>query len=790
MRGREQELRFLLSAWDSTRHGTGKSVVIVGDAGIGKSRLVTEFRRRLPRDKRQDIILQCDRGLINQPLHPFVDFLETKIGRHSLQGLGGPSLQDALRNLDIDVETAIASVISDFAREKSRSTSGNIRVTDISGRALRNKIIEAAISILNSGAASTPKAIIVEDIHWADTMTLELLDRLNDRARGQPLLIVQTSRTPVSDTLSEVLTLTGLSSTAMTDLVTSVWGGTPPSGLSSFVLQQCDGMPLYADELVLFLKTRHTSTQTPAGWRKLLNQGGVSSLNDLLAAKLAEAGPARRTAQLASVIGREFSRNLLRHLADGREGRSLEEDLAVLVAHGVIEQKIASADTYQFHHVLMHDAAYNSLLRSDRRQIHERIARLLIEEDFPSLPVAVVAWQCAEAGRHGDAARFALKAAEASVLCSAMREANQSLDLCAQELAATPRQLDRAELVLDLLQLRGVVLTALEGEGSQQARRIYSHAMSLVKGIPPASREKRFPLYWGWWFTAPNIRTQQSRAQILLEDMNAADDTETRLQSYHCAWATSFDAAKHSFCLDCVAKGLELYNPERAIRNRAFYGGHDAKVCGLGESALSYLLTNRIEASEDAIKQCLEWARSTEHVGSVVHGYYYAIVLRRCQNRYDDVHKLGEQMLSLAQKNDLIASQARANMFCGWAEAMSSSPERGARRFHDGLVLQQQTGTDDNVSMHSDMHSQILERLGRGVEASDMIDNAIALGRKSGQWFWLAELYRRRAELGQAVGRSKTGIRNDLRRAIQTAENQGADWLAQRAALDLQLRFG
>lgn len=791
MRGRQRELGTLLNAWDSARGGTGASIAVVGDAGIGKSRLVTEFRRGLVDGGHEEIVLHCDRGLTSQPLHPCMSLLENSVGKQALQSLDGPSLRGALLDLGLDVSVPVAAVIADFAREKkTRSTSGNIRVGDLSGRALRARIIDAVVTLLGSSTDGRPRLIVVEDVHWADSMTLELLERLSEAARSLPLLVVQTSRTVVSTAPAQRLALSGLDAAAMTDLVTSAWGGPPPAGLSAFVLQQCDGMPLYADELVLFLKSRHASAQTPAGWYGLLAEGGVTSLNDLLAAKLAEAGPARRTAQLASVIGREFGMDLLRHLADDRTGAGLERDLAVLVLQGVVEPRMAPAETYQFHHVLMHEAAYGSLLRSDRRQLHERIARLLIEEDVSSLPAAVVAWQCAEAGRHGDAARFALKAAEESILCSAMHEASRSLDLCAQELAAMPRQADRAELMLDLLQLRGVVSTALAGEGSQQARRIYSHAMSLVKGNPATHREKRFPLYWGWWFTAPNILTQQSRAQVLVEDMKAADDPETRLQSYHCAWATSFDTGQHAFCLDCVRMGLELYESERATRNRAFFGGHDAKVCGLGESALSNLLTYRIEASEAAIGQCLDWAQSTEHVGSMVHAYYYAIVLRRCQGRHDDVFGLGEQMLALAGQNDLIASRARASMFCGWAEAMSSSPERGAARFHEGLALQQQTGTDDNLSMHSDMHAQILERLGRPDEALALIENAIVAARKSGQRFWLAELYRRRAELGGALGRSATSARNDLRRAVQTAESQGAAWLAGRAGRDLQSRFG
>ncbi len=786
MRGRDQELARLVSEWDGACGGNGKSIVIVGDAGIGKSRLVAELRRLLLRDGNDDIVLQCNRGLTSQPLHPFVGFLETKIGRPALQSCDGDLLRDALRDVGLEVAVGIATVISDFAGEKSRLTSGNIRVADISGQAFRKQVIDAAIQTLCCSGLARPKLIVVEDVHWADSMTLELLDRLEDHVRELPVLVIQTSRAPVSSAATEKLSLTGLNSSAMNDLVASIWGDAPPSGLSAFILQHCDGMPLYAEELVHFFRTRNASAQTPAGWTKLLIEGGVSSLNDLLAAKLAEVGQARRAAQLASVVGREFNIVLLRHLLNGINGQTLETDLASLIAYGVIELKASPADTYQFRHVLLHEAAYGSLLRSDRREIHKRIARLLIQEEVPGPPAAVAAWHCAEAGLHGDAARFALKAAEACVLRSAMHEADQSLDLSAQEIAAMSRQPARAELLLDLLQLQGVVSTALQGEGSQQARRIYSRAMSLMKRHPSANREERFPLYWGWWFTAPNILTQQSRARVLVEDMKVAEDPETRLQSYHCAWATSFHAAEHRFCLDCVLKGIELYDPERAIRNRAFFGGHDAKVCGLGESALSYLLRGEVQSSETAINHCLEWAALTDHVGSMVHALYYAIVLRRCQSRYEDVYRLGEQMLLLAEQNGLVASQARANMYCGWAELMSASPERGAKRFQQGLVLQQQIGTDDNLSIHSDMHSEILERIGRPAESMALIDNAIALGRKSGQWFWLAELYRRRAGLRQALGEKPARVKSDLLRAVQTAQAQGAEWLAGRAKRDLQ----
>ncbi|HEV7318499.1 MAG TPA: AAA family ATPase [Ensifer sp.] len=787
MGGREKELARLTSEWHAACEGNGKSVAVIGEAGIGKSRLVAELRRSLQRENDADILLQCDMRMTGEPMQPLIGFLEAKVGRDTLQDGNASRLQEALRNVGFAVDESTARSISAFTGGFSRRRAGNIQVADLSGEAFRKDVIRAAAHILCADA--TAKLIVVEDVHWADSMTLALIEHLHTHARHLPILVIQTSRGPVAPATAERLTLAGLETSAMKSLVASVWGATPPAGLVAFILQHCDGLPLYAKELALLLRGRDTATPTAAAWTKLLVEEGVSSLNDLLAAKLAKVGSARHVAQLASVIGKEFSVGLLKRLLDGAGAPSLEADLAALVSHGVIEHGTAE-DAYQFRHVLQHEATYGSLLRSDRRRIHKRIAQLLSKEEVPSLPPAVAAWQCAEAGLHREAAQFAMKAAEACVLRSAMQEARQSLDLCAREIAAMPRKADRRDLLLDLLQLQGVVATALEGEGSQLARRTYARAISLLKRNESANREERLPLYWGWWFTAPNISLQQSRARVLVDDMQGANDPEARLQAYHCGWATSFHAGHHGFCLDCVSKGLELYDAERASRNRAFYGGHDAKVCGLGESALSYLLTDAHEPSETAIRQCLDWADRTEHVGSMVHALYYGIVLRRCQQRYEDVHTLGERMLALARDNDLVASQARANMYCGWAEAMASSPERGARRFEEGLRLQQQTGTDDNLSIHSDMHSEILERLGRPAEAVAPIENAIALGRKSGQWYWLAELYRRRAHLTLMLGDAPMRARRDLRYAVQSAETQGAEWLAKRARRDLRHDFG
>ncbi|MBX4940542.1 ATP-binding protein [Rhizobium binae] len=786
IRGREKELAALSGAWHSALEGKGSLIAIVGEAGIGKSRLVGEFAERLRQTAHETVVFQCGRRLESQPLHPFVSFLERLVEPSVLRDGNARAFMQALQASGREVDAAVVETILAFTADRSAATSRNIRISDLSGRAFRRKVIEAAADILASKAPGIPTLLIFEDVHWADDMTLELIDRLGALAAGLPILVLQTSRIRRSLAVATEIELSGLTAAAVRDLVASIWREHPPPGLSDFVLDQCDGMPLYAEELTNFLRERQPLGKSLSAWKELLREGGVSSLNDLLSARLAATGSARRAAQFASVIGREFGISLLAYLLEGVSRETVDADIDRLLSQGIIERSSVTRGAFQFRHVLAQEAAYGSLLKSDRRRIHRRIADRLIAETKPSLPAAIAAWQCAEAGLHDAAARFALAAAEASVLRFAMREANVSLELCEREVdSLSRRHPDRTELALSLFELRGVVAAALEGEGSQSARRVYARAMQLLKKQPPALRMKHFPVYWGWWFTAPNILTQQSRARVVVGDMQAVEDRETRLQSYHCGWATSFHAGEHAFCLDCVAKGLDLYEADSAVRNRAFFGGHDAKVCGLGESALSYLLLNETGASEDAIRECLEWGTATDHAGSMVHALYYAMVLARCQSRYADVHALGEQMLSLAERHGLAASQARANMYCGWAELMTSPAGRGAARFEAGLLLQQQLGTDDNLSMHSDMHAQVLQRLGKPAEALAIVQNAISVGRGSGQWFWLAELYRRSAKLRRHLNDRPSSIRRDLTKAVQIAEGQKAAWLAERAKRSL-----
>lgn len=777
--GRDQELARLMQVWRSARQGDGRSVAIVGDAGIGKSRLVSELHRAVTAGDGDVIRMQCDSRLGSRPLHPVLNCLEAEIEQ------AGRAPADRPRKARFEISQRGAQILSDFASEKPKDNSTNIRVDDISGQSVRQEVIGAAVEVVCSGAARQATMIILEDMHWADSMTVEFVELLIATGRDLPLLVVQTSRRAVAgaEMLSFQLDLSPLSDVAATQIVDAIWSDGAPAGLAEFVQQKSDGIPLFVEELTLLLKRNSSSVSNAAGWTRLLQEQGVSTLNDLLAARLADVGRARRVAQIASVVGRDFNSAVLGRLM-GVDKEAVDRPVESLIMAGLVEKKPDDDGEYRFRHALIHEAAYGTLLRSDSRRIHRQIGRLLVEDETLDAPADLVAWQCAKGGLHYDAARSALQACESRVVKSAMREASQLLDLASEQIALLPQNAQRRELHLDFLELQGVVSAALTGEGSQETRDVFAKAMALIKRKGAADHESRFPLYWGWWFTAPNITVQHLRAEILVKDMEGARDPEVRLQALHCAWAAGFHAAKHEFCLACIAEGLKLYDADRAVRNRALYGGHDAKVCGLGESSLANLLIGDAKASETAIQECLTWATATEHVGSILHSIYYAMELRRSQAEYGEVLQLSERMSRLARDHELPSSQARADIYSGWAIAMTNSLDHGSKRFQAGLDLQQKVGTDENLLIHLDMQSEIQAKSGRHELAVESVDRAIDASRKSGEKFWLAELFRRRAEVRIAQG-EEGPARADLRRGIQIAETQRATWLADRSRATL-----
>jgi predicted ATPase len=233
-----------------------------------------------------------------------------------------------------------------------------------------------------------------------------------------------------------------------------------------------------------------------------------------------------------------------------------------------------------------------------------------------------------------------------------------------------------------------------------------------------------------------------------------------------------------------VREGLDLYDAERAPISRARYGGHDARVCALGEQALSLWFTGRRDAAEDSIRATMSWAEETQHVGSRLHALNYLVELRRYQNDYRKVLDLSDEMARMAAKHRFPGLQAKSHLYRGWALALTGSIVAGLAELEQGLAQHSETGTEEILSTYLDMRAEALAAAERFDSAMQVINAAIDGSMRSGQVFWLSELYRRRAFVGRACGAEDGSVLSDLRMAVRIADEQGAKVLASRAKDD------
>jgi predicted ATPase/class 3 adenylate cyclase len=792
---REYELDSCRRYWTQAHEGNGQVVLLVGELGIGKSRLCAELRRELSDGDCDIRLFQCRPRGNTRPLHPFLDSLRREISGSADQR-GGPAQSAVIDYFKVaapQISAQTSEVIAFLLNEGIDTPTVHSEFGELAAEDLRQRAVEAVLGLLWSWARTRPQLVILEDLHWADTLTMSLVSRFIEDISALPVLFAITSRDPAPDNLTQgahfhALALPRLDASAIAPLVQAVWGQVPaPARLATFVAHKSDGIPLFAEELIYFVRDHaNAPDSSPPVWERLLRASAITSLQDLLAARLASLGESRRVAQMASVIGREFSHGLLARLAEGEEfAPALDAHLEILMRAGLIGQLGGESDiAFRFRHVLMQEAASNSLLRSDRRELHDKIVALVTDGRVTELPDEVMAWHCEQAGRVFEAARYTIKAAESCAVRSATNEAERLLTAAEGHLALC-EGLGADELMLQLLAIRGPVATALYGKGSREARAIYDRGVEICRQRPAQEREQWFPLYWGWWFTSPDGGTKRMRAQVIMKDLDAAVDPEIRLQALHCAWAANFHAGNHLECLSCIEKGLALYDADRAVWSRTKYGGHDAKVCALAERGLSMWLTGDDNTAAESIEAAIRWAEDINHLGSLCHALDFAIMLARYQRNVSKLAVLSYRMQELADAHSLHHWKVKSRIFNGWAQALGNTPLQGLQELKQGLALHQAIKTDEDLPVYRDMLAEVLG-LARDYQAAvQVLDDAIADAERTGNLFWVPQLYRRRAHLRHAASGPRDVCRADLERALDLAQGQGAAALTNKARIDL-----
>ena len=586
--GREPELAILLKRWAFVKEGTGQVVLVSGEPGIGKSRLIWALRQELSGEPHLAVSHFCSPYHTNTALHPIITQLEraagfapddepeTKLAK--LERLLG----QATSHLD-EAVPLIAALLGVPSGELCQAL-------NLSPQQQKQRTLEVLMEQLAGLARNRPVLDVYEDAHWAGPSTLELLDLLVERVRTLPVLAVLTYRPefiPPWTGYAHVtsLTLSRLGQRHGAQMIERLTGSKPlPGEVLQQILAKTDGVPLFVEEL--------TKAVLESGLLK--DEGGYyapmgplrslaipATLQDSLMARLDRLGPVKEVAQIGAVIGREFSHELLAAVAPLDEAK-LQDALRQLTdAELVFRLGTPPEASYSFKHALVQEAAYQSLLRSSRRQVHARIAQAL-EEHFPGIGETqpeVLAHHLTAAGLREQAITYWERAGRHAAGRFANPEAIGHFTAALELIEALPEGETRDRQELRLQVALTVPLIAAYGFGSTEVERCAKQAKELSDRLSDA--ESRFTVTRAVWNSSllrrPVPDTVALSAELLLLAEAAGDPAKLavacRSRGYSLLVACQLDASR-----DHLARGIELADPVSDARFRA-YGEHPAMVC-------------------------------------------------------------------------------------------------------------------------------------------------------------------------------------------------------------------
>jgi predicted ATPase/class 3 adenylate cyclase len=788
--GRENELTWLLGLWRSVTDHGGQVAMLVGEAGIGKSRVAEALLEHVG-GSCVPLRFQCSPHYTNRALHPVIQQIElaARMGPEDpaaakLEKLSAWFDPDDDRATELGMLAALLSISADAAPV----------LPSMSPERQKQDTFDILLRIMRTQATVRPLLIIFEDLHWADPTTLEFLAALVRRIGGTAMFAIFTFRpgftAPWSGPHVRSRELRRLPREPALSLVEHVAGaGRMPTAVLEQVVQRADGIPLFIEEL----------TQAVIGMGALNNvhhepmrsNGPVPTiaipftLQDSLMARLDQLGTAKLVAQLASAIGREFSFPLLSAIAPMPVER-LRAELAALENAGLIRSKGSTVDeVFAFKHVLVQEVAYQTLLRSRRHELHRLIAQMLLERfpqqtrDAPEL----LAHHWTHAGDTEQAVDGWLAAGERACQRSEYSEAvghlRRGLDLV-QHMSDAVQRRDR-ELVL--LLAMGPALMMVTGTGTSEVARLYERALALCTEIPKSGLH--FAARWGGWLVAMDHRSGLERADDLLNLAQELGDPAHLVQAHHCQWATLYMLGEHEECCRHADEGIRLYDPERHRLQAHLYGGHDPKVCALGEKALSCWLLGRSEESLRSVRLAQEWAESLAHVGSRIHAMDYALQVNRLRRDAAEVGRRANKMMDFAAEQHVSEYHAKGMLFRGWAKASLGDVAGGLDDMRSALESEEEAGIPSDFPIYYEMFAEVCERAGRFEEGLDAVTKGFAQAERGRLVYWNAELHRRRGELMFASGGNRPAVADCFEQALAAARAQGALLLELRAAASI-----
>jgi class 3 adenylate cyclase/predicted ATPase len=793
--GRDAEVSRLLERWEQAKSGLGQVVLIKGEPGIGKSRLVELLRDHVSAEGFTRIAFRCSSYHTHSALYPTISHLQRLLhfDRDDTPDTRLNKLEQAVQSYDFAparIVPLLAALLSVPLPE------GRYPPLGLTPQQQRQETGAALTSWLLQDAARQPVLLVYEDLHWADPSTLELLGLLVEMAPTGRMLVLLTFRPEfdppwVGPPHITHLTLGRFAGPQIEAMITQVIRGKslPPEVVHQ-VMTKTDGIPLFIEELLKMILESGLLHEVDG---RFVLTGPLpplaipSTLQDSLMARLDRLSTAREIAQLAAVLGREFSYEVLCAVAQ-LDTAALQQAIESLLETELLYQARRPELVYLFKHALIRDTAYASLLNSTRQRYHQRIAQVL-EERFPETAETqpeLVAHHYTEAGLNAHAVPYWQSAGQRAVERSAHIEAIAHLTKGLDLLARLPDTPERAQQELACQLSLGASLLAAKGHPAPELEHVYARARRLCQqmGETPQLLGALQGLFAFYLAKAEFQSTRELGEEILAREPKTNPD-HFRLVAYRVLAATHFYLGEFTSARGQLERGIALYNRERH-GSLAFQYGQDVGVYYRVYSAWTLWLLGHVDQALKPIEEGLALARGLSHPFSVAVTLGHAAVLHHFRREWKAARERAEEAIGLCTDQGFPFYLAMGNIIRGCALVAQARDEAGISQAHDGLNAWRQTGAVILVPTFLSLLAEAHALVGQPDAGLAALAEALALADTSGECWWSAELHRLRGELlVQRAGADMHHAEQSFRRALEIARRQQAGSLELRAAMSL-----
>ncbi|AUX23793.1 protein kinase [Sorangium cellulosum] len=787
--GREPEIDLLLQCWAKARGGAGRCVLLIGEPGIGKSRLTRELDRRLQGEAHLRLECRCTPDTTNRALHPIIELLEQLLDC----GPAAPP-EERLRRVEAVLERYgfnLADSVPLFGALLSIPTGDRYAALDVSPQKQKELTLDATLALLCEMAEIAPLVLVVEDLHWADPTTLELLSALVSEAPSSPALVLLTARPelrppwPPSGVLQ--IQLGRLDRRHVDELAGRSAGDAalPPEVLDR-IADRADGVPLFVEELVRALIESGALARRDGRYelaRSLADLDIPSTLRSLLMARLDRLGPAKQTAQIAAALGREFSLDVL--AAVSPDGATVEDDLAALVASDLVHRRRRARNPlYVFKHALVRDAAYESLPRRARQAVHRQIARVL-EQRFPEAVEdrpELLAMHHAAAAQMREAIAYAQRAAMRELMRSANAEAIGHARQAAGWLPAIEDERQRAELELGLNGILTPALMSTCGWADEAIRSTVERSQALIHllGDSPHAVPTLWALIVYHHTRGVDRQTAWALARRLHEATERSSDTGHRVAAHIAMAMCQWIEGRYPEARALSERTLALYDPAEHRRH--------ALVYGLDERVTAHLLLSQIchalgdtEATDAHLRAASDWSRELNIAGSVALSLLYASLIHQQRRDVERTLETTGALTEITERYGLVAHMNYGGVVRGWA---LRDAEQGRRH----LAALEASGHELGLTYYRAVVAETEAMLGDHAAAVARLDRCLRHAQESGEHYYLSEVLRLKGTL--LLDADRDAGEACLREAIEAARAQGAETYRRGATIALCRSLG